>query len=228
MNYSENNVYDVSSRTQADVQTFVSRVFAVMGFGLLLTGVVAFMTLNIPALLSIAYKGVWLLFVAQLALVFYLSAKATKLPAQTALMWFLIYSVLSGLTLSILLNMYTHASIASAFLVSGGMFGGMAMWGLSSKKDLTSVGSLCFMGLIGLILATFVNYFIQSSAMDLFISYGIVAVFIGLTAWDAQMIKKMGSSPQAPGLVVWGALKLYLDFINMFIYILRIIGTRRD
>ncbi len=231
MNYFDNNknVYDVSSRTQVDVQSFVSRVFAMMGFGLLVTGVVAFMTLNITPLLKVAYQGFWLFAIVEIGLVIYLSRKFTAMPAQTAMIWFLTYAGLNGLTLAPLLYMYTHASIVSAFVVSAGMFGGMAVWGLTSKKDLTSIGSLCFMGLLGLILASVVNMFLQNSATQLIISYAGVAIFIGLTAYDAQRIKMMGSSPSATGnMAVMGALMLYLDFINIFVYILQILGSRRN
>jgi hypothetical protein len=166
--------------------------------------------------------------IGELVLVFYLARSFTRMKPDTVLGWFLFYSALNGLVFSPIFLVYTSSSIASAFFIAAGMFGAMALWGLSTKKDLTSVGSLAFMGLIGIIIASLVNLFMQSSALQLWISYIGVGVFIGLTAWDAQKIKRMAQAGAGGGAAVMGALALYLDFINLFLHLLYILGGRRD
>ncbi len=169
----------------------------------------------------------------ELGLVFYLSARINTFSASKASALFLIYSALNGVTLSIIIASYTTASVTTAFLTTTGMFAAISLYGMTTKRDLASVGSFCMMGLFGIIIASVVNIFINSSAFQFGISCIGVLVFVGLTAYDTQYLKEMGESvPQNDALavrrgVILGALKLYLDFINLFIMLLRILGDRR-
>lgn len=227
MQYS-NDTYEVNSRSSSQVAEFVNKVYSMMALGLGLTGLIAMFTLNIEPLLVFAIKSRFMLFFAEIGVVLFLSFRINKMPAQTAFAWFLLYAALNGITLAPICLIYTKASVAQAFFIAAGMFGGMAIWGTTTKKDLSSIGSICVMGLFGLIIAHISNFFIQSTQMDRIISYAGVAIFTGLTAWDAQKIKRLGSSGMATGgMAVLGALTLYLDFINLFLYILRIMGKRK-
>jgi hypothetical protein len=169
---------------------------------------------------------------AELGLVIYLSARIEKLEAKTATGLFLLYSALNGVTLSLVLMLYTATSVATTFLVTAGMFGSMAIYGYVTKKDLSSLGSFMFMGLIGIIIASLVNIFMQSSMMSWVISGIGVIVFTGLTAYDVQRISQMGVTAMSGSegamkkMAILGALTLYLDFINLFLMLLRFLGNR--
>lgn len=225
-----NSTAEVSDYTGADpTQAIVTQVFGIMGIGLGVTAIASFVTVNYPPLFMLVVKSQLLFIIAIFGLVFYLSARAERMSANTAMGWFLVYSSLMGLFLSPLFLAYTKASITSAFVISGGMFGGMSLWGYVTKKDLTGIGSLAFMGLIGIILASIVNIFLRSPVWEMAISYIGVAVFVGLTAYDTQKIKHIAQSGgMVGGVAVRCALALYLDFINLFLFILRIMGGRRN
>lgn len=212
-------------------QGFVTRVFNWMFIGLMASGVAAFIFASNPtfmyALISnkILYYG---LFIGLLALVWYLSANITKMSFQSAAITFFIYALLNGVVLSTIFLVYTSSSIFSTFLVASATFGAMAFYGFTTKKDLTGMGSLLFMALIGLIIASVVNMFLHSSLMSTIISYAGVLIFVGLTAYDVQKIKRIGqSSNYHPNYAITGALALYLDFINLFLHLLRIMGNRK-
>jgi len=173
------------------------------------------------------------LIIAEFGLVFAISAAINKLSLTTATLLFVLYSVINGATLSVIFLVYTMESIASVFFITAGTFGVMAFIGYTTKKDLTSLGKMLLMALIGLIIATLVNvFFIQSSGFSLIVSYVGVLIFVGLTAYDSQKIKQMllqapDAGESAQKLALLGALTLYLDFINLFIYLLRIFGDRK-
>jgi len=215
---------------------FLAKVFNWMAIGLGLTGLVAFFTAQSGLALSIVRGPLFfILILAELGLVFYLSARIDKLQPSTATGLFIGYSGLNGLTLSTIFLAYTRASIGSTFLITAGMFGAMAVYGLVTKKDLSGLGSFMFMGLIGIILASIVNLFLKSSSLYWAISVIGVLVFVGLTAWDVQKIKRIGEQgimEQGEAAIrkgsIIGALALYLDFINLFLMLLRFFGGSRD
>lgn len=225
------------TQVQVRVNTFIRSVYNWMAIGLALTGVVAFYVANTPAIRNVIFGNQILFFgliIAELALVFILSARIHKMQASTGTALFLIYSGLNGATLSIIFLVYTSSSITSTFFICAATFIACSIYGWTTKRDLTSLGGFMFMGLIGIIIASLVNLFMRSSAMSMIISYIGVFVFIGLTAYDTQYIKNMAVS-QPEGLeagvmrkgAIMGALKLYLDFINLFLMLLRILGNRR-
>jgi FtsH-binding integral membrane protein len=209
---------------------FMQRVYQWMAMGLALTGLAAFVTLSNGALLRFLFQGgMWLFFIAEFILVIWLSANIQKISAQAATLGFLAYSVLNGLTLSGIFLVYTAASISSTFFITAMTFAGVSVYGWVTKQDLTSVGSFCAMALWGVIIASIVNMFFHAPAFNWIVSYCGVAVFIGLTAYDTQKLKAIHQGmPGAPEqLAIFGALMLYLDFINMFLFLLRIFGRRR-
>jgi uncharacterized protein len=207
-----------------------------MGIGLGLTGVIAYFTAQSPVMRSLIHGNPMLFFgliIVELGLVFYLSARVAKIQASTATGLFVLYAALNGLTLSFVFLVYTGASIASTFFVCAATFLACSVYGMTTKRDLTSLGGFMFMGLIGIIIASVVNMFIGSSAMAMIISYIGVFVFIGLTAYDTQKLKHMAMTQPADleaGVIrkgaIIGALSLYLDFINMFLMLLHILGNR--
>jgi len=225
------------ARTEALVNDFVRSVYNWMAIALALTGFVAFYVSNSPTLVRLVFGNPILLIaliLGELGLVFYISGRIDKISAGTATSLFVIYSALTGVTLSFIFLVYTSTSIVSTFFICAGTFVGCSIYGWSTKKDLTSWGGFFMMGLIGIIIASLVNMFIRSSAMSMIISYIGVFVFVGLTAYDTQKIKKMAIAQPAnlDGAVVrkgaiLGALSLYLDFINLFLMFLRIFGRSR-
>ena len=209
----------------------VRQVYAWMGAGLAITAIMALVTLSSPSILQ-AIVGNRLVFygliIGELALVFTLSGAINRMSAATATLLFVGYSALNGVTLSIVALVYTRSSIASTFVITAGMFGAMSIYGYMTKRDLTSWGSFLFMGLIGVVIASVVNIFVASSAVSWFISGIGVIVFTGLTAYDTWKIKAMaaqGIEGRKPAIL--GALTLYLDFINLFLMLLRFTGDRR-
>lgn len=219
------------------LQSFIQKVYQWMAAGLALTGFVAYWTSNssdIVALLVDAHLRprplFWGLSLAEIGLVIWLSSSFTKISAQVATSGFLIYAALNGLTLSIIFLAYTGASIASTFFICAVTFVTVSIFGWTTKTDLTSLRGFFFMAIIGLIIASLVNFFFQSPILYWIISYAGVAVFIGLTAYDTQRLKAIhynAGGHASQQLAIMGALALYLDFINMFLYLLRIFGKRR-
>jgi uncharacterized protein len=215
--------------TIVNVQNGVMRgVYAWMGGGLALTAFVSLLTVSSPALLQ-AILGNRILFYAlifgELGLVVAISGAINKISASTASLLFLGYAALNGLTMSTIFVAYTSSSIASTFVISAGMFGAMSLYGFVTKSDLTSWGSFLFMGLVGIVIASVVNIFLQSSAIYWVVSFCGIIVFTGLTAYDTQKIKNAGNTGTKGAIL--GALTLYLDFINMFLIMLRLFGNRR-
>lgn len=211
------------------------KVYIWMTLALLITGMTAFYVATSPTLLTAIFTNqtlFWGLLIAELALVVGVSAAINRLSLLVATILFILYSVINGATMSIIFLIYEASSIATVFFITAGTFGAMAAIGYTTKKDLSSMGRILYMALIGLVIATVVNIFIKSSSMMMILSYIGVIVFVGLTAWDSQKIKQM--LIQAPNVdeatqkvALLGALTLYLDFINLFLYMLRIFGRRR-
>jgi len=230
---------DATAGTLAPAETarqssLFTRIYAWMTAGLAVTGATAAVTVTTPALFNLVYGNglvLILLIAAQLALVIAISAAITRLTAATATALFLLYAALNGVTLSSLLLTYTGASIALAFFVTAGTFGAMSLYGAITKRDLTAIGNLAFMALLGLILGSLVNFFLRSEALYWLLTYLGVAIFVGLIAADTQKLKRLlAQNPEgeaAGRIVVIGALTLYLDFINLFLNLLRIFGRRR-
>ena len=231
-----NPVYSMDqSQVQIRVNSFVRSVYNWMAIGLALTGAVAYFVASDPTLFNIAQRGFILFAIGELALVFILSARISKMEAKTATGVFMLYALLNGVTFSYIFAVYTQTLIASTFFICALSFGALSVFGWVTKRDLTGLGGFMSMGLIGIIVASLVNLFVRSSGMQMIISYIGVLVFAGLTAYDTQTIKQMAMSQPAglDGAVVRkgaiiGALKLYLDFILMFQYLLYIFGGSRD
>ena len=212
------------------------KVYVWMALALAITGVTAFGVANSPNIMIAIYSNravFWGLIIAELALAFVVSGMINRLSLTTATLLFTLYSVLNGVVLSSIFVIYSGTSIAKVFFITAGTFAAMAVYGYTTKRDLSTMGRLMFMGLIGLIIASIVNLFIKSSGLDLILSYIGVIVFVGLTAWDTQKIKQMLAMQEdidegAQKIALVGALSLYLDFINLFLYLLRIFGGSRD
>lgn len=207
-----------------------------MTMALAITGLVAmYMAKSLTLLQMILGSsfGMWGLLIAEIGLVWYLSARIRQISFTTATVLFIIYSILNGATLSVIFLTYTASSIANTFFITAGTFAATGIYGYVTKKDLSSLGSLCIMGVIGLIIATVVNIFLASDALTMVISYIGVALFVGLTAYDTQKIKRlllsndMEVNEETQKIALLGALTLYLDFINLFLYLLRILGDRK-
>src|SRR5688572_8255481 len=231
--------WNQSSYASADVRdvrvtAFLSKVYGWMFLGLLITAGTALVVASSPFLIETLIGNrilFWILLIAQLGLVFYLSARVDKLAPATAAGLFMLYSALVGVSTSVILLMYTGASIVSTFVITAGMFGALAVFGTFTKRSLAGVGQFMMMGLIGLIIASIVGLFWQNSALQFVISVVGVLVFTGLTAWDAQRLKQMAVAlpeGRVGAFAVVGALSLYLDFINLFFFLLRFTGSRRD
>jgi FtsH-binding integral membrane protein len=216
------------------VSAFLGKVYGWMFLGLLITTGTAFVVASSPFLIETLILNrilFWGLLFGQLGLVFFLSAKVETMSPLTAAALFIVYSVTVGITSSVILLAYTGASLVSTFMVTAGMFGALALFGTFTRRSLAGVGQFMFMGLIGLIIAMIVNIFWQNDAMNFVISVVGVLVFTGLTAWDAQRLKEMAVAlpdGRVGAYAVVGALSLYLDFINLFFFLLRLIGGRRD
>lgn len=211
-------------------RAFMSRVYGWMFAGLSVTGMVALFTAASPQLVMQIAQFRWLLFFAQLGLVFALSGMASRLSGAVAGALFLGYSVLTGLTFSVLFYVYTSGSIANAFLMSAGTFGAMSAFATFTKKDLSGWSTFLFMGLIGIVVASIVQVFVQSPMLNFVLGCAGVLVFAGLTAYDTQKLREMHAESgysSAATLSIVGALTLYLDFINLFISMLRLFGSRR-
>lgn len=221
----------------ATIAAYMSGVYTWMIAGIVVTGIFAMLCANSADIMTALTENVWpfiVLFIAQIGLVIWLSAGIHKMSPQTATLVFLLYSALTGVTFSTLFLVYDLGNIASAFFATAGSFAGLAIYGSVTKRDLSSLGTFCFMGLIGIIIASIVNLFVQNSAMGQIIAYVGVLVFAGLTAYDVQKLRAFGEDmPSGDAAAVrrgtiLGALTLYLDFINLFLFLLRIMGGNRD
>jgi len=233
-----NQAHQLTAEEIKSIQTtFINKVYVWMGLALTITGIVALRVADSGAFMGM-FTGAssaapfYILIAVELGLVWWMVSRIDSMSSGFATALFILYSALNGVTLSVLFYVYTSASIASIFFITAGTFGICSAYGYFTKKDLTSIGGFLFMALIGIIIATIVNIFLASSTLYWIISYAGVAIFIGLTAYDTQKIKNMSleldaNSEQGKKGAVMGALALYLDFINMFIFLLRIFGNRR-
>lgn len=227
------NMPFAGSREQALVEQnrFFRFVYAWMGAGLAITALLSVMTVSSPALMQAVFGNrmvFYALIFGELGLVVVLSAAINRLNAAMAVFLFVAYSALNGVTLSVIFMAYTSESIASTFLVTAATFGAMSIFGVVTRRDLTSWGSFLFMGLIGVVIASLVNLFLHSEMMYWVSTYCGIIVFVGLTAYDTQKIKMLGRQGiggTKPAIL--GALTLYLDFINLFLLLLRVMGRRR-
>lgn len=239
MDYEELNYQSVAAReleVSAAFPALMRKVYLWMTMALAITGLTAYIVATNATLLTMIYSSpvvMWGLIIAELAIVIGVSAAINKLSLPVATMLFVLYSVINGALFSSIFLVYTMTSISTVFFITAGTFGAMSLYGYTTKSDLSSWGKLLMMALIGLVIATVVNMFVKSSGLQMILSYVGVLVFVGLTAYDTQKIKQMclqapdaGETMQKYALL--GALSLYLDFINLFIYLLRIFGGRRD
>ncbi len=218
-----------------NISVYLTKVYNWMAIALLLTGLVAYFTSQSEMMMQ-AIIGNRILFfgliIGELALVGYISARINKLSSYNATLLFLAYTALNGLTMAVIFLVYTSASISTTFIITAGTFGVMSLYGYYTKSDLTKIGNLAFMALIGIIIASVVNMFMNSEIMSWIISYLGVAIFIGLTAYDTQKLKRIAingfeNEESMEKNAILGALTLYLDFINLFLFLLRILGNRK-
>ena len=231
----ENNYYSIPSQSATVVGSLMKSVYMWMTLALGITGVVAlYVAQSADLLYSIFSNSIlfWGLIIAEFALVMVISARLLKMSFSSALMLFMLYSAINGLTLSVIFALYTKASVASTFFVTAGTFAIMSLIGYLTKKDLSKLGGILFMLLIGLVIATLVNIFWANDTLYWITTYAGVLIFVGLTVYDTNKIKRMlessyGEDEVTQKLALMGALTLYLDFINLFLYLLRILGDRR-
>jgi hypothetical protein len=236
----ENNISNFNtSQTQLDlsqsISVFLTKVYNWMALALLVTGLVAYFTADSEMMIKAIFGNKILFFgliIGEIALVGYISARIHKISAYTATLLFLAYSILNGLTLAFIFMAYTSESIGSTFIITAGTFGAMSLYGYATKTDLSKIGNIAFMALIGIIIASVVNMFLQSSTMMWIITYVGVLIFVALIAYDTQKLKRIAiqgfenEEDMSKGAVL-GALTLYLDFINLFLFLLRIFGNRK-
>jgi len=233
--------YDVSGHqgdTLALSKTFLSSVFSWMFMGLLATAGMAWIFADNPYLMSLLVSETgmtmlgWIVMLSPIGFVLLMSLGFQKLSSGSLMLLFIAYSVIMGMSLSFIFLAYDLGSIATTFAITAGMFGTMAVLGYTTKTDLSRFGSIMIMGLVGIIIASLVNMFLRSAMMDYVISFLGVLIFTGLTAYDVQKLKRIGSQVESGSetsrkLIVMGALTLYLDFINLFLFLLRFLGNRR-
>jgi FtsH-binding integral membrane protein len=211
-------------------RTFIRSVYAWMFGGLILTALAALWVVSSTSMQQLIFGTPlrWVLLIAEVGLVMYMSFRITRMSPGAAASVFLVFSLLNGLTLSSIFFVYAAADIYLAFFTAAGMFGAMSVYGMVTKRDLTSLGSFMFMGLIGILICSVINIFLKSSALGFAISLIGVFVFLGLTAYDTQKLKAYATAPELrENLAVYGALALYLDFINLFLMLLRLFGGNR-
>lgn len=222
--------------SKAAQSTLLRSVYVWMTLALIITGFVSMYVAQSYQLISFIFGNklaLWGMLIAELAVVFYLSARINSISFTKATVMFIIYSILNGATLASIFLVYTMSSIASTFFVAAGTFGVMALYGYVTKSDLTRIGNICLMALIGLIIATLVSMFWQNSMLQMIITYVGVILFVGLTAYDSQKIKRLLTAngievtEETQKIALLGALTLYLDFINLFLYLLRLLGDRK-
>lgn len=230
----DNNYSTIALEKKKSAQMAVFRqVYIWMSLALFITGITALIVANNNSLIYSLMSNqllFWVLIIGEVVMVAVLAARIYKLSLATATVMFIAYSIINGVTMSLLFLLYTSESIASTFFITAGTFGAISAYGYFTKKDLSSLGSILIMALIGILIASLVNIFLESSTLYWIISYVGVAIFVGLTAYDTQKIKEsiMNSdvNETAYKIALMGALELYLDFINLFIYLLRIFGDR--
>lgn len=224
-----------AQQVAAEQQRYMVKVYGWMGFGLLITGFIAWYTAISEELLNFIFASKWIFFgliILELIAVGVLVSLINKMTASMATLVFLLYALLNGLTMSLIFVVYTTESIASTFFVTAGTFGVMSIYGYFTKTDLSRWGNLLFMGLVGIIIASIANFFMKSEMLYWITTYAGVLIFVGLTAYDTQKIKRMNiigneGSDEDHKEAIMGALTLYLDFINLFLYLLRIFGRRK-
>ncbi|MDD5363130.1 MAG: Bax inhibitor-1/YccA family protein [Ignavibacteria bacterium] len=234
-NYNQYAVPQSVSTSTTDVRRFMLSVYNWMTLGLGITAFVSFGVYRVEGLMKILYSNpmlIWGLFILQIITVLVISAGINKIPSIVAVGLFFFYSFLTGITFSVLFMVYTSTSIAFTFFTCAAMFASVSVFGYITKMDMTRFGGYLFMALIGLIIASVVNIFLESTMIYWLTSYAGVVIFVGLTAYDTQMIKKTGmfvdsESETGKKAAVMGALRLYLDFINLFLYLLRFMGNRK-
>lgn len=235
-NYNVDYSYGHETSSSRSFSVLMRNVYTWMALGLLLTAITALgVSRNMSMMRAIfTPPTMWILVFAELGLVFYLSARIMKMSFLTAGILFGLYAIINGATLSGIMLVYTGESIAQTFFITAGTFGAMSLVGYFVKKDLSGVGRILTMLLIGLVIASVVNIFMKSSGLSLILSYAGVVIFVGLTAYDTQKIKLMmqqsseyGVNDDTNKLALMGSLSLYLDFINLFIYMLRFMGERK-
>lgn len=226
---------DAAAAVDAGLRKYMLKVFSHMSLGLAVTALAAYFISTSPTFMQAIFSSpglMWGLLFAELGVVIYLSARIDKMSVQTSQMCFYSYALLSGISLAPVFLIYTGESITTTFFVTSATFLSMVIYGYTTDKDLTNMGSFLIMGLFGLIIATLVNFFLKNSALHFVTSVIGVVIFTGLVAWDTQIIKSLyfeGESQEASEKKsIMGALRLYLDFINMFLYLLRFLGNRRN
>ncbi len=221
------------SAAEVEERSFISKVYRWMGLGLLVTALTAYFVVSSGFVYTLASNTILFygIIIAELGLVIYLSSRIQKMSAEAATTTFIIYSALNGITLSLIFLIYTGASVASTFMTTALTFGAMSAYGYFTKRDLTTMGSYLQMALIGFVIASVINIFWANSTMYWIISYAGVLLFVGLTAYDTQKIKKIGATVEGVQATqkasIMGALTLYLDFIMLFLMLLRILGDRK-
>ena len=238
MNYEELKLRGFANERQWEVSAafpvLMRKVYVWMTLALIITGFTAYGVATTPSVLQAIYGNqilFWGLIIAEFALVLGVTAFINRLSLTTATLLFILYSVINGALMSYIFLAYTRSSVSIVFFVTAGTFATMAAIGYFTKTDLSSMGKILFMALIGLIIATVVNVFLKSDGLTMILSYVGVLIFVGLTAWDSQKIKNMlleapDVSEETQKIALLGALTLYLDFINLFIYLLRILGKK--
>lgn len=239
MNYNDFEIKEFKQERSLSIaeasSLLMRKVYLWMTLALVITGVTAYGVATSPGILQMIFGNTvlfWGLLIAEVGLVYVISNAINKLSLTTATLLFVLYSVINGATLSVIFMIYTAESITNVFFITAATFGLMSLIGYTTKTDLSSIGKMLLMGLIGLIIATIVNLFIGSSVLNMIISYVGVLIFVGLTAYDTQKIKNMFAEAQDAGefmqkIALIGALTLYLDFINLFVHLLRILGDRK-
>jgi len=232
-------IHTVPGRSDELTQVFMQKVYMWMTFGLFMTAVVSYFTATSQSLITFLFvkNGMvpfFVLVVIEFGIVLYLSSKmrSMNINPTTAIAMFFVYSALNGLTIAPVLMVYTKESVATTFLITAGMFGGMSIYGAVTKRDLTELGSFLRMGLWGLLIAMLVNLFMRNNTMSYAISGMAIIIFTGLVAYDTNKLRALGSESglsydQRDNLAVFGALILYLDFINLFLHLLRFLGKRK-
>jgi FtsH-binding integral membrane protein len=221
---------------EAEQARFITKVYGWMSIGLALTGAVAYLVASSPTMLQLIFGNRLIFFglvIGEFLMVGYLATAVTRMSAATATLVYMLYAVLNGVTLSGIFIMYTGASIVGTFLITGGTFAAMSAYGYFTKQDLTKAGNLLYMALIGLVIASAVNIFFRNPMMYWIITYAGILIFVGLTAYDTQKIKEMNiigneGTEEDHKEAIMGALTLYLDFINLFLYLLRLFGRSND
>jgi FtsH-binding integral membrane protein len=235
----QDTIISVSPTQQLAISRFVTRTYGWMFLGLALTGLVSFLIASSPTAVGAVLENRWAFMgciLAEFGLVIGLTAAWRRLSAAAATMGFLLYAALNGVTFAVIFLVYTMSSIAQVFFITSAMFGGLALFGTVTKRDLTGIGTFMAMGVWGMILVSLVNVFMQSNALSLGMSVAGVIIFSGLAAYDAQKIKAIAYASTTNGMstgeadkgAIFGALALYLDFINLFLSLLRLFGERRN